>query len=215
MTMIDVFNTIKTQTTKLFYGNMVKFGYTMLSVMSSIEICFKNSVFHKLWLLFTELFYRKYTYTFIKNGKISQVRYEYDSYSYYIPENTFDFLIFSNGIFHRIIKNTDQPVCYGKPSTEVLTTPYVKNIWFSSTLYYTIDNKIHTLPIEFNTTKYNYLLSENVFDNLFIEYFVKKHYNVDIKNSMYSIDILHMNFQIETFNRNKLISLQNILKKQM
>ena len=40
-------------------------------------------------------------------------------------------------------------------------------------------------------------------------------YNINLKNTMYSIDILHMNFTIETFNRNQLISLQNILKKQM
>lgn len=216
MTMLDMFTNIKTQTTKLFYGNAVKFGYTVLSVMSSIEICFKNSVFHQLWLLFKELFYRKYKYTFIKNGEISHVRYTYDLDACYIPDNAFDFLIFSNEHNHcRIIKNTNQRECYGKESSQILITPYVKNIWFSSTLHYTIDNRVKSLPIEFSSSNYNFILSENVFDNLFIEYFVKKYYKVDLKGVTYYIEILHMNFQIEKINKNQLISLQNILKKQM
>ena len=216
MTLVDMFNNIKTQTTKYLYSNAIQFGYTLLSFMSAIEICFKNSVFHQLWLLFKELFYRKYKYTFIKNGETSHVRYTYDLDSCYIPDNTFDFLIFSNEHNHcRIIKNTNQRECYGKESAKVLTTPYEKNIWFSSTLYYTIDKTIYSLPIEFSTPNYNFILSENVFDNLFIEYFVKKYYHVNIKDLSYYIDILHMNFQIEKFNKNQLISLQNILKKQM
>ena len=211
--MLDMFNNIKTQTTNNVYSSAIHFGYTMFSFMSYIEICFKNSVFHKLWLLIIELFYSKYTFTLIKNGE--QIRVQYDLYSYYIPDDTFDFMIFSNGINHRIIKNTDQYICFGKIPSEILNTPCNQNIWFSSKLHYTIDNIVYSIPIDFNTPKYNYLLSENIFDNLFIEYFVKKYYHVNIKDAMYSIDILHINFQIETFNRNQLISLQNILKKQM
>jgi hypothetical protein len=213
--MLNIFNTIKEDTTKQMYSNALKLGYAILSFISYIEICFKNSVFYKLWLLFMELFYRKYTFKFIKNGEIIKVLYEYDYYSYYVPEDTFDFLIFSNGINNQIIKNIDQQVVYGKKSTEIVNNPCKQNIWFSSTLHYTIEDTVHSMQIDFNTPQYNYILSENIFDNLFIEYFVKKYYNINLKNTMYSIDILHMNFQIETFNRNQLISLQNILKKQM
>jgi len=213
MTLFDMFNNIKTHTTKQIYTNALKIGYNIFSSMCYIEICFKNSVFYKLWLLLIELFYSKYSFTFIKNNQ--KLRVQYDYYSYFIQEDTFDFMIFSNEINHRIIKNTDQYICFGKNPREIENTPCNKNIWFSSTLHYTINNMVHSIPIEFNTPKYNYILSENIFDNLFIEYFVKTYYNINIKDTMYSIEILHMNFQIETFNRNNLISLQNILKKQM
>lgn len=212
MPMLDMFNNIKTQTNKHIHSTIFNVGYTICNFLSSIEISFKQSVLHKWWLLFIEQVYSKYQFKFIKNGKI--IRVQYNSYYSYMPEDTFDFLIFSNGINNRLISNKDQHLYFCKNPIYIVNTPCHNKIWFSSTLhYYSLDQSIQSTPIEFNTPKYNYLLSENIFDNLFIEFFVNHHYNLNIQNDIYSIDILHMNFKIETFNRNQLISLQNILKK--
>lgn len=215
-TLLDIFNNIKTQTCNQIYTNMINFGYHMcyniFSVSSQVEILYKNSIFNQI---VTSVFYKmttKYVFQFIKNGKCIQTQYNY--YKVYLNPNKFDFIIFSAGNNCRIINNIHQDIVFNKDPVTCIHHP-IQNLWFSATLEYSIDNTIYTLPIEFNTNKYNYLLPENVFDNLFIEYFIKTHYNIQLQNIEYSIIILNHNFKIETYNKNTVISLQNILKKKM
>jgi hypothetical protein len=177
-----------------------------------MEILFKTSIFNQILTTAFDKMTTKYVFQFIKNGKCIQT--QYNSYKVYLNPNKFDFIIFSAGTARRIIKNINQDMVFNKDPLTCIHNP-IQHLWFSCTVEYLIDNAIYTLPVEFNTPKYNYLLPENVFDNLFIEYFIQTHYNINLQNMEYSIIILNNNFKIDTYNKNTVIALQNILKKEM
>lgn len=220
--LFDMFDNIKTQTDNQIYNNIMYFGcrvgYYIVSFISYIEIIFKNSVINTWIYALFDIINPKFKFQFIKDGKRIQTQYDY--YSSYLDDSKFDFIIFSNGTNNRIIKNINQHLCFKKDPNDILMSPISTTPWFSSTLQYSVmsdsDNNIYSIPIEFNNnSQYNYLLYENTFDNLFIEYFIQTYYNINLQNNMYSISILNMNFKIDIYNRNKLITLQNILKKEM
>ncbi len=219
-TLFDMFDNIKTQTYNQINNNIIYFGYrvgySLVSFISYIEIMFTNSVVHKCISSLFNSMNPKFIFQFIKDGK--QIQTQYECYKYYLDDSKFDFIIFSNGINNRIIKNINQHICFNKDPNDILISPVFTTPWFSSTLQYSVmdnDTNILSIPIEFNNSQYNYLLHENIFDNLFIEYFIQTYYNINLQNNMYSISILNTNFKIDIYNRNKLINLQNILKKEM
>ena len=217
-TLFEMFENIETQWYDDVCKNLIyilyRIGYCIISCMSQIEILFINSAVNKEFSALFNSITPKHTFKFIKDGKLIQTQYE--SYSYYLDDSKFDFIIFSNGKNNRIITNINQHLVFKKDPLDILITPVLNQLWFSSTLHYSgEDDTVHSVPIEFNTQTYNYLLSENIFDNLFIEYFIQTYYNINLQNTMYSICILNMNFNIDTYNRNKLITLQHILKKEM
>jgi hypothetical protein len=155
----------------------------------------------------------KYACEFIKNGNIvsSLTSEQINNKEYKIPEN--DFYIFSD--YENSKTDCIQKVIHRKSEIENLSSipSFVKFILVEITIG--IDTGIEkSIKISFTTDKYNYLMTNNIIDNKFMKYFLKKHYYKEITDihliKNYKMKIIDNDVKIHFFdNFSKILLLEN------
>lgn len=122
---------------------------------------------------------------------------------------TYDFIIYSH--YDVSSQITNKIIFYKFPNKEDLMNHEKSNIKFILSEL-VIGDKI--IKIDFKTDTYNYYLVNNVFEQRFLKYFVKKYYfdeikdieNIEEKLDSMSLKIIDHNASTETFDK------ENILK---
>jgi len=122
---------------------------------------------------------------------------------------TYDFIIYSH--YDVSSQITNKIIFYKFPNKEDLMNHEKSNIKFILSEL-VIGDKI--IKIDFKTDTYNYYLANNVFEQRFLKYFVKKYYfdkikdleNIEEKLDSMSLKIIDHNASTETFDK------ENILK---
>jgi hypothetical protein len=102
----------------------------------------------------------------------------------YIPNaEDCDFVIFTFDKIHKRIAKPYQPLM-DAPHKALQQPPFLS----TEILVTSSDGKAVTNhPVEFRTDHYDYYVEGNVFHDLFLTYFMKKHYKINLKGCDYSI----------------------------
>jgi len=153
---------------------------------------------------------KEYIFEFIKDGKVvvNFTEEEILNDDFNFPNDTsYDFYIFSNyknAVNECVEKIIGRNICN---SFEIATASSVKLLLSEIT----IGESKKTMKISFSTDKYNYLMVNNIIDEQFIRYFMKKHYNEDLCNQhaqSYTLKLMDGDVNLKIFNNtNKLVIL--------
>ena len=121
-------------------------------------------------------------YEFVKDGEIigSFTSEDVISPDFVVPsDNSYDFFIYSDYTNECTLKTINRNISSVKPPAVVSSVKFIL-----SEITIGIDAGIDkTIKISFATNKYSYLVKNNIIDNKFLKYFMKKHYSNEIADN--------------------------------
>lgn len=131
------------------------------------------------------------------------------------PDNSYDFFIFSDYKNECVLKSIHRNISSAKYQTISSSVKFIlSEITTGSDLE--TDNPI---KISFITDKYSYLVKNNIIDNEFLKYFMKKHYAVEIADNdrnplqSYKLKIIDNDVNIKVYDSSsKIIILEDSYK---
>ena len=158
---------------------------------------------------------KEYIFEFIKNGEafINLTEEDILDELFEFPnDNSYDFYIFSdykNSKNNCISKIIGKNICNSYYNSQLSSVKFIMSeITFGQT-----EETKKTTKISFSTEKYNYLIVNNIIDEEFIRYFMKKHYNEDLFNQNvlpYTLKLIDGDINLKKFtNENKFVILEN------
>lgn len=124
---------------------------------------------------------------------------------------TYDFIIYSH--YDVTSKITNKIIFYKFPNKEDLMNHEKSNIKFILSELVLGDK---TIKIDFKTDMYNYYLVNNVFEQRFLKYFVKKYYfdeikdieNIEEKLDFMILKIIDHNVSTEIFDKENILKIE-------
>lgn len=147
-------------------GNLLfSMGWCIINLYTTFYLLYKKSILH------------------VAADKVYNFFVSDTSVEYVPNAEDCDFVIFTFDRIHKRIAKRYQPLL-DQPHKALKDAPFLS----TEILVTSSDGKsVSNYPIEFRTDRYDYYVEGNVFHHLFLAYFMKKHYCINLFDSDYSI----------------------------
>ena len=184
-------------------------SFNLIYAFTQVQICLRRINAHLIanYPLYTTLYKRFqskepiHVFEFVKDGNVflSYTRKQINNGMFNMPDqSSFDFYIYSEYTGNC----TNKYIHTSAEKTSYVSQPSLVKFIYSEIKIDAGSDAEKIISISFKTDKYNYLMQNNVIDDYFIRYFMKKHYSYKHTLDNYELKLMDDSVKISKLDKN-------------